>query len=1105
MTTESVYAPVLTLRAARRHVSRRCDPFGARGALSPVDVGASFAEALPSGKQDSRRRRRGRASRAQSLLARLLAGTALVAAAALPAVAQDATWLATPGTGDFNTGANWNTATVPTGTAFFDASTITGLSFSANTTVGGFTFNAGASAYTFTNDRIVQFNGAGIVVSGGSAAITNNPFAQLTFANTSSAGSATIANNGTLIFVDTSTAGSAFISNNRDIFFADSSTAGTATITNNSGLGFFNTSSAGSATITNTFSGTLSFGNNSSAGSATIANSNVLNFFDASTAGSATISNNFFGNLRFFGASTAGTATITNDFQLGFFDSSTAGSATISNGLFGVLSFFGASTAGTATITNTSGSLRFVDTSTAGTATIVNDLGGAVTFVGSSTAGAATITNNSGVVQFINDSSAGSAAITNNSSLQFLENSTADSAAIANNGSLAFFGTSTAGSATVTTNSGLTRFVDGSTGGNARFITGANGAFDISQLGSAGMTAGSIEGAGAYFLGSKTLTVGGNNLSTEVGGVIQDGGIVGGTGGALVKEGTGSLVLSGNNTYTGATTVDAGSLIVNGSIASSSLTTVNAGGTLGGNGTVGDTTIAGGMLSPGSSIGTLTVQGNLVMTAAAAYVVEVAGGATDRVNVTGAATLGGEVQVQLGAGGFTQTYTILHADGGRGGSTFGALTTTGLPAGFAASLSYTSNDVILNLTAQLGAGTTLTINQRNVANAVNNFFNDGGALPPSFGTLFGLTGGNLANTLTLLSGEAATGAQQGAFQLGSQFLGLMLDPFVDGRSGITGSGGPALGFAPERAALPEEIALAYAKATKAPVSKAPPLAFEQRWTAWGGAFGGYNKTDGDPAVVGSHDLTARTAGFAAGMDYRVAPGAVVGFALAGGGTSWSLAQGLGGGKSEAFQAGLYAAARSGPAYLAASLAFANHWMSTDRFAAFGDRLTADFDAHSIGARIESGYRLGTPATGVTPYAALQAQSFRTPAYSETDVSGGGFALAYASRTATATRGELGARFDQVAPLDPTAVLTLRGRLAWAHDWVSDPALTAVFQALPGASFVVNGATPAKDAALASAGAELRLANGVTLSAKFDGEFANNAQTYAGNGALRVNW
>ena len=61
------------------------------------------------------------------------------------------------------------------------------------------------------------------------------------------------------------------------------------------------------------------------------------------------------------------------------------------------------------------------------------------------------------------------------------------------------------------------------------------------------------------------------------------------------------------------------------------------------------------------------------------------------------------------------------------------------------------------------------------------------------------------------------------------------------------------------------------------------------WSAWGGGYGGSNRTSGDPAVVGSHDLSARTAGFAGGLDYRVTPNTVVGVALAGGGTNWSLA------------------------------------------------------------------------------------------------------------------------------------------------------------------------------------------------------------------------
>ena len=307
---------------------------------------------------------------------------------------------------------------------------------------------------------------------------------------------------------------------------------------------------------------------------------------------------------------------------------------------------------------------------------------------------------------------------------------------------------------------------------------------------------------------------------------------------------------------------------------------------------------------------------------------------------------------------------------------------------------------------------------------------------------------------------------------------------------------------PSDAALPDEVALAYASVLKAPAKASP---FEQRWSLWGSAFGGYNRTKGDAETVGSHDLTARAAGFAAGFDYRVAPDTVLGFSLAGGGTRWDLADGLGGGKSDALQAGIYGTTRTGPAYIAAALAYTSHWMSTDRFAVAGNHLTASFNAQSFGARLEGGYRIVTPAGAMTPYAAAQAQYFRAPSYSETDVNGGGFALAYNARTATDTRSELGARFEHTVMLDTDAALALRSRVAWAHDWVSDPSLTAVFQALPGASFIVNGAAPAKDSALVSAGSELRLANGITLLGKFDGELARKAQTYAGTATVRLSW
>jgi uncharacterized protein with beta-barrel porin domain len=86
-----------------------------------------------------------------------------------------------------------------------------------------------------------------------------------------------------------------------------------------------------------------------------------------------------------------------------------------------------------------------------------------------------------------------------------------------------------------------------------------------------------------------------------------------------------------------------------------------------------------------------------------------------------------------------------------------------------------------------------------------------------------------------------------------------------------------------------------------------------------------------------------------------------------------------------------------------------------------------------------------------------------------------------------------------------APLMLRARAAWAHDWLSNPALGAVFQALPGASFTVNGAAPPKDSALVALGTELRISRNWSLVAKFDSEFAQRSQTFAGTGSLRCMW
>ena len=962
----------------------------------------------------------------------LLVTTALIGCSALPAAAQDATWASNPGSNVYGTASNWTPAAVPTGTASFGASNVNTILLLTDVTIGGWTFNAGAPAYTFRVGGNLDFTGAGIV-DNGRGVVINDGGGSIQFHGTSTAGDAAI--NIKFLFAE-------------GVKFVDASTAGNATITNDGALTFLNTSTASNATITNNF--LLTFGDAATAGHSTITNGASLVFVDNSTAGNATITN-IGGGLLFRASSSAGSATIKNDSSLAFSDTSTAGRADITNS--NALTFSNQSTAGGAVITNTGG-VQFFDSSNAGTATIINKhqpvpgdpLGEAA------------------IIEFDNSSSAGNATITNTGGVTFLGRSTAGNAAISN---------------------GASGSVDFS------LSSGANGDGKLS--------AGSIAGGGTFRLGSNQLTVGGNNSSTDVTGIIM--GL-----GSLVKIGTGTMTLSGDNGYTGATTVNAGALVVDGSILSA--TTVNGGGALGGGGSIqNDVTInSGGMLAPGSAAnptGTLTITGNLAFQSAAIYLVNLNGAATSNTMVSGSASLSGaSVEVASGVA-LTKgaQYTILHADGGVNG-TFNPQVRFGALVG---AFTYDTNDVFLAFSqSALGSASGLNLNQQRVANAIDGFFNGGGALPAAFVNLLGQSGAPMANALTQLSGETATGSQQTTFNAMNQFMGVMTDPFMN-RTGSPGTSQHASGYAEE--------ALGYASSKKtdafAGFTKAPQASsFEQRWSVWAAGFGGSQNTSGNTSL-GSNNTTSNIGATAVGADYLISPNTLAGFALAGGGTSFSVANG-GSGRSDLFQLGAYVRHNQGPAYISAALAYGWQDITTNRTvtAAGRDQLRAEFNANAWSGRLEGGYRVVSPATsgvGFTPYAAAQFVTFDLPAYAEQAISGASqFALTYNAKDVTDVRSELGFRTDKSFVM-PNGVLTLRGRVAWAHDFDPDRSIAATFQALPGASFVVNGAAQAADSALTTASIEMTWKNGWSAAATFEGEFSNVTSSYAGKGVVRYQW
>ena len=130
--------------------------------------------------------------RRNSQIAALIAGPVIILCA-LPgfASAQDATWLPTPSTPDFNTSANWTLATVPAGTATFnDFGHQNGYVLSGHQ-VGAMQFSAPDYRFELNAVHTIAINGAGILVDDPANAPTFNVSSpQLLLENTSTAGPA---------------------------------------------------------------------------------------------------------------------------------------------------------------------------------------------------------------------------------------------------------------------------------------------------------------------------------------------------------------------------------------------------------------------------------------------------------------------------------------------------------------------------------------------------------------------------------------------------------------------------------------------------------------------------------------------------------------------------------------------------------------------------------------------------------------------------------------------------------------------------------------------------------------------------------------------------
>ena len=327
--------------------------------------------------------------------------------------------------------------------------------------------------------------------------------------------------------------------------------------------------------------------------------------------------------------------------------------------------------------------------------------------------------------------------------------------------------------------------------------------------GSAGLSA---LGASAVPL---NLILGGTSTAANTySGLIGNSGTAGsGNYTSITKQGSGKWILSGTNTYTGATTVSAGELDVNGAISGASAVSIASGATLGGSGTAGGSvTVAGGAIS-GSGLligGSATFTGNSALSGlntinggvtATSGILTITGTTSGAFSVSSGATLAGSGKANGSVSGTSATINGT-------GLTLGATTLHGTStlSGTNSATSVTIADGTTTLSGSASSSSTLTVkagatlNNTGSANATTTTVESGATLTNN-GTVTGavnVTGlfngtGTVNGSLTIKStGELSPGNSPGITTVTGALVvesGAKISMQIDGLTGAGVTGG----------------------------------------------------------------------------------------------------------------------------------------------------------------------------------------------------------------------------------------------------------------------------------------------------------------------------
>ncbi|EQA5357345.1 autotransporter domain-containing protein [Serratia marcescens] len=570
----------------------------------------------------------------------------------------------------------------------------------------------------------------------------------------------------------------------------------------------------------------------------------------------------------------------------------------------------------------------------------------------------------------------------------------------------------------------------------------------------------------------------------------------------------------------------------------SSAASIKAGGTLGGNGTLGQTEIqSGGHISPGDgNIGTLTLKRYLNFIGESFYDVDIAGdGRSDQLLVAGKTTISDRAKVQVTALDpqtsykTGQSYRILTSDGGIDGQ-------------FAAAVSKSAFlDVALNHSAN---AVDLTIAQKDTGGENPGGENPGGENPggenPGGENPGGENPGGENPGGENPGGENPGGENPGGENPGSGKPGIFQTVAESGNQWNTAGAlstltqsGPSLALynsllllsAPEaREAFNQLSGEVYPSMQSNLIAGStqlfnvlnqrmlrlfdndslpiPPLAMSlvqpaqaQNSGVWGQTFSSWGRNSGNGNVG---KLDGNTTGFLLGADRKLADhnvriGGYFGYSRG----DYDVDSRRSKADTDNYHLGLYAAGQQDAFSLRGALGYTWHKIEGKRnvdFSGFSDRLKSDYDANSLLAFTEAGYRFGQPEMNVEPFINLSYIRLHTDSFQET---GGAAALSVRNETMNTFYSTLGVRGVTELPKN----VSLYGSLGWQHAYGDKN--TSSRMAFAGSdAFVTQGQAVDDNVMVGDIGVSVKLSRAATLDVGYQGQFGADTRVNSVNANLR---